>query len=262
MAVTIKFDINRFNRELSVYEQSQTQFAGKVALTKFGQRIKGSQGLAQRYKRIFIDPVSFTLNSTFTKQRGLELDVGIKDRIGKGNPAGKYLFPPIGVGSGQAYDTLFTQYLRNRDLINRGDYPFAARTNPLIKVNKRQNVTANTYRNTVIGLGKTRSKAKFKGGNSKIDDARVIAFKDDKIIKKKDGTEKVLAKGIYRETIGRGKNKAGLRALFYFGDIPTQKKGGAGQSNMKGRLFPEIVFNFADSQLIKLWLQEIKRLAK
>ena len=94
------------------------------------------------------------------------------------------------------------------------------------------------------------------------DEARVIAFKDDKIIKKKDGTEKVLAKGIYRETIGRGKNKAGLRALFYFGDIPTQKKGGAGQSNMKGRLFPEIVFNFADSQLIKLWLQEIKRLAK
>ena len=78
MAVTILFDINRFNRFLSVYEQSQTQFAGKVALTKFGQRIKGSQGLAQRYKRIFQEPVPFTLNSTFTVQRGLELDVGIK----------------------------------------------------------------------------------------------------------------------------------------------------------------------------------------
>lgn len=35
MAVTIVFDIEKFNRYLSVFEQSQTQFAGKVALTKF-----------------------------------------------------------------------------------------------------------------------------------------------------------------------------------------------------------------------------------
>ena len=53
MAVSILFDINRFNRFLSVYEQSQTQFAGKVALTKFGKRIKGSQGLSHRDTKEF-----------------------------------------------------------------------------------------------------------------------------------------------------------------------------------------------------------------
>ena len=267
MAVTISFNINRFNRFLSVYEQSQTQFAGKVALTKFGKRIKGSQGLAQRYKRIFKNPVPFTLNSTFTVQRGLELDVGIKDerglgKRGKGNPAAKYLFPPIGVGSGKAYDTLFTQYLRDRNLINRSDYPVPAVSHPLVRTNKYGNVTPTTYGNTKKALGKTRKakgRAGFTGGNSKIMDARVIAFKEDK----KLGDGKRLPKGIYRETRKIGSSKLGLSALFYFNDIPSQSKGGANKdSSMTGRLFPEIVGNFADAQLIKIWLREIKQLAK
>ena len=256
MAVTILFDINRFNRFLSVYEQSQTQFAGKRALTKFGQRIKGSQGLAQRYKRIFREPVPFTLNSTFTVQRGLELDIGIKDRIEKGNPAGKYLFPPIGVGSGKAFDTQFTQYLRDRNLIERSDYPFAATSHPLVRTNKYGNVTPTTYGNTKRALGKTR-KAKgrtgFAGGNAKIGDQRVFAIKKDG-----DGKNKKLKAGIYREQVGRGKNKFEVRALFYYGKIPSQKKGGSGGT----KLFPEIVKDFADAQLIKIWLREIKQLAK
>ena len=41
MAVTILFDLKKFNRFLSGYEQSQTEFAGKVALTKFAKRVKG-----------------------------------------------------------------------------------------------------------------------------------------------------------------------------------------------------------------------------
>jgi len=263
MAVTILFDINRFNRFLSVYEQSQTQFAGKVALTKFGQRIKGSQGLAQRYKRIFQEPVPFTLNSTFTVQRGLELDVGIKDerglgKRGKGNPAAKYLFPPIGVGSGKAYDTLFTQYLRDRNLINNSDYPFPITKNPLVRTNQYGNVTPTTYGNTKRALGKTRKGGTFAGGNSKIQDARVLAFKEDFKVKKKDGSSKTYRKGIYRENKKVGSNKTFLRPLFLYGAIPSQKKGGS-----KGtKVFPEIVKDFADAQLIKIWLREIKQLAK
>ena len=256
MAVTIIFDLKRFNRFLSVYEQSQTQFAGKVALTKFAKRIKGSQGLAQRYKRIFKQPVPFTLNSTYTMQRGLELDVGIKDRIEKGNPAGKYLFPPIGVGSGKAYDTQFTQYLRNRNLINTSDYPFAATSHPLVRTNKYGNVTPTTYGNTKRALGKTR-KAKgrtgFAGGNAKIGDQRVFVIKKDG-----DGNNSKLKAGIYREQVGRGKNKFEVKALFYYGKIPSQKKGGSGGT----KIFPEIVKDFADAQLIKIWLREIKQLAK
>jgi len=256
MAVTILFDLNKFNRFLSVYEQSQTVFAGKVALTKFAKRVKGSQGLRQRYKRIFDNPVPFTLNSTFTVQRGLELDVGIKDRIEKGNPAAKYLFPPIGVGSGKAYDTQFTQYLRNRNLINTSDYPFAATSHPLVRTNKYGNVTPTTYGNTKKALGKTR-KAKgrigFAGGNAKIGDQRVFVIKKDG-----DGNNKRLKAGIYREQVGRGKSKFEVKALFYYGKIPSQKKGGSGGTKM----FPEIVKEFSDAQLIKIWLREIKELAK
>ena len=69
---------------------------------------------------------------------------------------------------------------------------------------------------------------------------------------------KSLKAGIYRET-----GKSQIRALFFFGKIPVQQKGGKNpDSSMTGRLFPEIVKNFADPQLTKLWLQEIKRLAK
>jgi len=260
MATRIVFDINKFNRFLSIYEQSQAEFAGKRALTKFGQRIKGSQGLAQRYKRIFQQPVPFTTNSTFTMQRGLELDVGIKDQtaITKGNPASKYLFPPIGVGSGKAYDTLFTQYLRNKNLINNSDYPFPITKNPLVRKNKYGNVTQTTYANTKIALGKTRSKSSFSGGNAKIQDARVLAFKNDFKVKKKDGSTKIYKKGIYRENKKVGSNKTFFRPLFLYGAIPSQKKGGK-----KGnKVFPEIVKDFADAQLIKIWLREIKNLAK
>ena len=257
MAQTFRFDLKNFERRLDIYEQSQANFAGKVALTKLGKRLKGSQGLRQRYKRIFKNPVPFTLNSTFTMQRGLELDVGIKDRIENGNPAGKYLFPPIGVGSGRAYDTQFTQYLRNKNLINSGDYPFAATDNPLVRTNKYGNVTPTTYGNTKRALGKTRGakgRTGFAGGNSKIGDARVIAFRNDKKI----GDGKTLRRGIYREG-----TRGGLLALFYYGSIPSQKKGGRNQkSSMTGRLFPEIVKDFADAQLIKIWLREIKELAK
>ena len=272
MATTFKFDLKNFQRRLSLYEQSQANFAGKVALTKLAKRLKGAtvkteggtstMGIRDRYKRIFKNPVPFTLNSTFTVQRELELDVGIKDKVEKGNPAGKYLFPPIGVGSGEAYDTLFTRYLRDRSLINSTDYPYPVRENPLVRKNRFGNVTANTYRNTVIGLGKTRTGGSFSGGNNKIHDARVVNFKNDKIVKKKDGTEKVIKKGIYREQIGRGKNKPFLRPLFFYGSIPTQSKGGAGESTMKGRLFPQIVKEFADAQLFKIWLREIKNLAR
>ena len=263
MAVTILFDLKKFNRFLSVYEQSQAQFAGKVALTKFAKRIKGSQGLAQRYKRIFDRPVPFTLNSTYTLQRGSELDVGIKDerglgKKGKGNPAARYLFPPIGVGSGKAYDTLFTQYLRDRNLINNSDYPFPITKNPLVRTNQYGNVTQTTYGNTKRALGKTRKGGTFDGGNSKIQDARVLAFKNDLKVKKKDGSSKTYRKGIYRETKKVGSNKTFLRPLFLYGAIPSQKKGGS-----KGtKLFPEIVKDFADAQLIKIWLREIKELAK
>ena len=82
--------------------------------------------------------------------------------------------------------------------------------------------------------------------------------KEDFKVKKKDGSSKTYRKGIYRENKKVGSNKTFLRPLFLYGAIPSQKKGGK-----KGnKVFPEIVKDFADAQLIKIWLREIKQLAR
>ena len=251
------YNFSKIQKRFNAYEKTQANFAGKVALTKLGKELKGKDGLiARSYKgghglEKFKSAVFFTLNSTFIKQQGLVLDVGVKDQkaITKGNPASRYLYPVIGGGSTKAYDTLFTQYLRNRNLINKSDYPYAVRSNNLIKLGKNGRVTKSTYSNTMIGLAKTRDKeikARSKE-NGKIQDARVIAFKTTTAAGKYN-------KGIYREhTPSSGKYKSYLKPLFVFKEIPTQK----GKFTFKQR-----VKFFADKKVFKYWSREIKRLAK
>ena len=254
MAVLV-YDFSKIQKRFNAYEKTQANFAGKVALTKLGKELKGKNGLiAKSYLgrqglQKFKSAVFFTLNSTFAVQRGLELDVGVKDEraITKGNPASKYLYPVIGGGSTKAYGTLFTQYLKNRNFMNKGDYPFAVTGNPLIKLNKRGRVTKSTYSNTMIGLAKTRDKETKPRSVSKakIQDARVIAFKSGK------GKYR---KGIYREqTPSSGKYKSFLRPLFMFKPVPTQK----GKQTFRQR-----VKYFSDKKVFKYWSREIKRLAK
>ena len=172
--------------------------------------------------------------------------VGIKDEraITKGNPAAKYLYPAIGGGSTRAYDTLFTQYLRNRSLISRGDYPFAVMGSRYIKINSYGRVRKYIYSNTIIGLGKTRDK-ETKGRskkNAKIQDGRVLSFKSQ--------TGKFKA-GIYREV--SNKNGSFLSPLFLFKPIPTQRP--------KQR-FTSIVGDIGDKLIFEMLIKEIKELAK
>ena len=251
------YNFSKIQKKFNAYEKTQANFAGKVALTKLGKELKGKNGLiARSYKgghglEKFKSAVFFTLNSTFTKQQGLVLDVGVKDQkaIRKGNPASKYLYPVIGGGSTKAYDTLFTQYLRNRNLMNKSDYPYAVLDNRFIKLGKNGRVTKSTYSNTMIGLAKTRDKeikARSKN-NGKIQDARVIAFKTKTAAGKYN-------KGIYREhTPSSGKYRSYLKPLFIFKEIPTQR----GKFTFRQR-----VKFFADKKIFKYWSREIKRLAK
>ena len=249
----IIYDFNEIKRNFNVYEKSQAKFAGKRALTRLGKEIKGRNGLvAKTYLgkdpkfTAFKSAVPFTLSSTYGIQQGLNLTVGVKDEkaITKGNPASKYLYPPIGGGSTRAYDTLFTQYLRNRSLINKGDYPFAVTANRFIKLKKNNKITPSTYYNTIIGLAKTRDKdIKARSNkNGKIQDARVIAFKRD---------EGKFKKGIYREVTN--KKTTYLSPLFMFKPIPTQRP----QATFYRR-----VKSIADDRVFKYWTEEIKQLAK
>ena len=65
-------------KRLNVYEQSQSEFAAKRTLTKLGKELKGKNGLiAQTYLgkhgfKPFESAVLFTLNSTFTVQKGIK----------------------------------------------------------------------------------------------------------------------------------------------------------------------------------------------
>lgn len=257
MAVPLVYNFSKIQKRFNAYEKTQAKFAGKKTLTRLGKEFRGRNGLiAKSYLgkqglQKLKSAVPFTLSSTFAVQRGLELDVGVKDEraISKGNPASKYLYPPIGGGSTKAYDTLFTQYLRNRNLINKGDYPFAVRDNPLIRLNNNGRVTKATYSNTMIGLGRTRAKqAKSRSRkNGRIQDARVIAFKTQSEAGKYN-------KGIYREqTPSSGKYRSFLRPLFVFKPIPTQKRKQSFRFRVK---------YFADKKVYKYWTQEIKKLAK
>ena len=248
----LEYNFSKIQKRFNAYEKTQAKFAGKRALTRLGKEFRGRNSLiAKSYLgkqgfKPFQSAVPFTLSSTFAIQSGLDLRVGVKDEraITKGNPAAKYLYPPIGGGSTRAYDTLFTQYLRNENLINKSDYPFAVIGSRFIKLGKNGRVSKSTYSNTLIGLGKTRDK-QTKGRskkNGKIQDARVIAFKSNK------GKFK---KGIYREV--SNKDGSFLSPLFMFNPIPTQK--------------PQASFNvrvkfFADKKVYKYWSQEIKKLAK
>ena len=249
MAATIKVSLGNLEKRLTIYEQTQVKFAGKKALTQYAKRAKTKEGfIAKKYKMMFRSPVFFTLNSTFTVQKGIKLDIGVKDTLalkkGKGNPAGFYLYPAIGGGSTSAYATQFTQYLLNRNLMNNGDYPFAVLGNRFIKTDGSGRVRRYIYKNVMFGLAKTRDKevkARSKK-NSKIQDARVLAFKSNK------GKFK---KGIYREV----SNKKGsyLSPLFMFKPVPTQKP---------KETFRSIIQNSSKKIIPELWIKEIKELAK
>ena len=252
LRAALVYDFNKIKKRFDVFQKSQAEFAGKVALTRLGREFRGQNGLiAQTYIgkhgfRPFDSAVFFTRNSTYAIQRGKSLTVGVKDEraISKGNPASKYLYPPIGGGSTKAYSTLFTQYLRNRDFMNKGDYPFAVLSSRFIKVGNNNRVTKSTYSNTMIGLAKTRDKqTKARSNkNTKIQDARVIAFRSNK------GKFK---KGIYREV--SNKQNSYLSPLFMFNTIPTQKR---------QKTFRERVKYFANKKVFKYWSEEIRRLAK
>ena len=256
--VVFSYNFEKIKKQLNVYERSQAKFAGKKALTRLNRELKGKNGLvAKTYKTgtltggKFRDPVTFTLASTYGIQAGLDLTVGVKDEkaLGnrKGNPASKYLYPTIGGGSTKAYDTTFTQYLRNKNFIKNTEYPFAFFNSRYIKKTKRNRVSKSTYRNTVIALEQQKDHGSIGG---KLQDARVIAFKNAPKGRKTGG--------IYREVPMRAKNKTGskrfkLEPLFLFKKTPRQ----AGKVT-----FSQRIKKIADKRVFKYWVSETRKLAR
>lgn len=251
MASKVIYNFDNIQKTLSFYEQSQMKFAAQVSLTKYGKDLQ-QRIIPKTYQRIFKNPVTFTLNSTFKKQSGLQMEVGVKDQSAmkkKGNPAANYLFPVIGRGSNLVYETLFSQHLKRSNFMEDGQYPFAVIGNRFIKRKASSGrVSSTTYQNTMIGLGKTRDKElkRKNRGNAKIQDARVVAFKKD--------TGKYKA-GIYRQmTKGRGKKSSTFLApLFIYGSLPTVPKLG---------FFDDIVIHSFRKTYPEIFRKELNRLTK
>ena len=252
MAKTVTFSVKNLKRKLSLYEETQAKFAGKKTLTKFAKRMKGRDGIvSKKYQLNFKSTVDFTKTSTFTIQEGLSLDIGVKDEKAlkgkKGNPAAKYLYPPVGGGSTEAYGTQFTQYLRNKNFMNRDDYPFAVMGNRFIRKGKGGRVTRASYKNTMIGLSLTEKKSVKKGDKGgKIQSSRVFAIKN-----LGDSKNAKLKGGIYRQVTR--KDKTFVVPLFVFKSIPTQAP---------KQSFGDIVTLASRKLIPEMWLDEIQELAK
>lgn len=251
MASKVIYNFDNIQKTLSFYEQSQMKFAAQVSLTNFGKDLQ-KRIIPKMYQLKFNNPVRFTLNSTFKKQSGLEMEVGVKDETAmkkKGNPAANYLFPVIGRGSNLVYETLFSQHLVRGNYMENGQYPYAVLGNRFIK-RKASNgrVTNTVYQNTLIGLGKTKDKElkRKDRGNAKIQDSRVIAFKKD--------TGKYKA-GIYRQmTKGRGKKTSVFLApLFMYDDLPTVPK---------RFFFDDLVIDSFRKTYPEIFRKELNRLTK
>ena len=251
MASKVIYNFDNIQKTLSFYEQSQMKFAAQVSLTKYGKDLQ-QRIIPKTYQLKFNNPVKFTLNSTFKKQSGLQMEVGVKDQSAmkkRGNAAANYLFPVIGRGSNLVYETLFSQHLVRGNYMENGQYPYAVLGNKFIK-RKASNgrVTNTVYQNTLIGLGKTKDgELKRKNrGNAKIQDARVVAFKKD--------TGKYKA-GIYRQmTKGRGKKSSVFLApLFMYDDLPTVPK---------RFFFDDLVINSFRKTYPEIFRKELNRLTK
>ena len=254
MADTISFAFKRIAKRLKTYEQANAKFAGTRAMQRIAFTIakdEGPDGIKQKYKDIFKDPVPYTLRSMNYKAKGLTAQLITNKDESKGNAPAKYLYPVIGGGSNKVFATRFQEYLRNKNYMNKSDYAFANTENPMIKTGKNGRVTPNTYRNTMIGLSQTKKGTmKNKNRGAKIQDARVFTFKQDKTY----ANSNHYRAGIYRvKSDFTNTHIQSLQPLFFFGALPSVASKEKLNTHVRP-LFERIAG--------RIWIEEIKKAAK
>ena len=252
MAEPIVLSFKRIEKRLKVYQKANAKFAGSKAMRRIAFTIAKSDeldGIKNVYRRNFKAPVPYTLRSMNYRASGLTADLITNKDESKGNAPAKYLFPVIGGGSNEVFYTRFQEYLRGKGYMNNSDYAFANKKNPKIRYNKYGNVTPTTYKNTMIGLSKTKKgQTARKSSGAKIQDTQVFAFKQDW----KNGKGDSMKAGIWR--VKSTKKSGGyLQPLFFFAGAPSVPDKGKLHTHVKD-LFEAIGPN--------IWIDEIKKAAK
>jgi len=260
MADAINFSLKKIAKKLKTYEQANARFAGTKAMRRIAFTIakdEGEDGIKEVYKRLFRNPVPYTLKSLNYSAQGLTANLTTNRDDSKGNAPAQYLYPVIGGGDNEVFYTRFQEYLRGKNYMSNSDYAFANFKHPKIRVNQYGNVTPTTYKNTMIGLSKTKKgQTARKSAGAKIQDTQVFAFKQDwkKGRKGKDGKteqgEKMKA-GIWR--VKSGAKGGYLQPLFFFKSAPAVPN--------KGKLNTHVKDIF-ESLAPRIWIEEIKKAAK
>ena len=226
MAFKITFKPKELSKKLDNYSAKSIRFVSYRSVEDLGRKLR-DENIPKRYNKLFIAPVEFTLKSIFLKDydNKAKIDFNTIDDKSLGNPPAFYLYPVIGGGSNDVYETRFAQWLKANRYMKRNQYPVA---NLLFKemmlTGANGRLASQVYANTQRALRKTDAKQlKRNAKGSNIQDARVFAMKDSfpKKAKKKQNRYKP---GIYRVSADLGKNGAITPLFRFITPKPTVKR--------------------------------------
>ena len=218
MAFKMIFKPKDLSKKLDKYQARSIRFVSYRSVEDLGRKLR-DVNIPQRYEKLFIAPVEFTLKSIFLKDYDNQAKIDIKTINDKslGNPPAFYLYPVIGGGSNNVYETRFAQWLKANRYMRRNQFPVANLAyKEMMLTGANGRVLPQVYANTQRALRKTDAKGlKYNAQGASIQDARVFAMKDSfpKKAKKKQNKYKP---GIYRVSTKGSKSGTFIKPLFRF----------------------------------------------
>ena len=255
MAIVIKYNPKEFIKEINKYQKKRLRFVSYRTIEFLGEKVV--QDVNKKYKKPFFkDPVLLTLDSTFTKNYRNKAEVDIFPKDDKSlftNTPRNYLYPVIGGGSSLVYQTRFVKWLQANNYMNRNQYPFANKANPIIKtIGANKRVIPTVYANVQRALRATDSRSvKYNARGDKIQDQRVFAMKT-RFPKKAKKKSNRYAPGIYRVSLQKGSTyKTFIQPLFTYGKRPSVKP--------KAVTFFNLVKESSDKNVGKIFIREFEK---
>ena len=248
MAITIKYNVQEFTKEINKYQPKSLRFVSYRTIEFLGVKVREEVNKGYGKKGFFIDPVPLTLSSTIFKnyQGKAEVDIYPIDDESEGNAPAKYLYPVIGGGSNKVYETRFNQWLKANNYMKRSQfaYPNKKYRDMILTTGKNKRVLPYIYADTQRALRKTDAKdLKYNEQGHKIQDGRVFA-KNDSFGKYKPG--------IYRVNLKKGSTyKTFITPLFFFDSKPSVKR--------KTQTFFDLVKKSSDKNVGKIFLRELEK---
>ena len=256
MAIVIEYNPKEFIKEINKYQKKRLRFVSYKTIELLAKKVR--QDVNKKYKKPFFkDPVPLTKISTvfktFTGNGKAEADIFPIDDESKGNAPIKYLYPVIGGGSSLVYQTRFVKWLQANNYMNKNQYPFANKANPIIKTTGANNrVLPTVYANVQRALRATDARTvKYNAQGENIQDQRVFAMKT-RFPKKAKKKSNRYAPGIYRVSLQKGSTyKTFIQALFTYGKRPSVKP--------KAVTFFDLVKKSSDKNVGKIFIREFEK---